>query len=304
MPGCGSSLVIRISYYVFYRDKKIRNTKYAINNLCMKPEPISNSKLTLLRKLNQKKYRQQEQLFLLEGARAVEQVLQNKVVVVKALIFDEDQQYWQQQVWDRYAGQVDTFRLAADYFAEVTDTDNPQGVLAMCAIPNEADLDSLCTQKGVIVALDAVQDPGNLGTIIRTASWFGVEALLSGKGTVDLFHPKVVRGTAGATGVIPHKNGKLGDMLPQFEQAGWPVFLLDAGADARPLAEVPSLEKAVIVVGNEAHGVDSGLFTPQRTKVRIEAPSRQTGVESLNAAVATSIALHEFSARVKAAAGG
>lgn len=259
----------------------------------------SNRQTTLLRKLNRKKYRQQEQLFLLEGPRAVEQVLQNKSIAVKALFFDEEQQYWQQEQWETHINFLDAYVLPADTFAEVTDTDSPQGVLALCHIPEEASIEELSSSSGIVVALDAVQDPGNLGTIIRTASWFGAKGIISGKGTVDLFHPKVVRGTAGATGNLPHLNGDLSELLAAFEEAGWSIFLMDVGADAVDLSEVSSTKKIVLVVGNEAHGIDLKLMTENRQKVRIPSPQKKTAVESLNAAIATSIALYDFSGKLE-----
>lgn len=264
----------------------------------MKPTPASNRQTTLLRKLNRKKYRQEERLFLLEGPRAVEQVLQNKAITINALFFDEDQKYWQQEQWSSHTNIIDAHIMPGDIFAEVTDTDNPQGVLALCHIPEEATIDKLVSSNGIIVALDAVQDPGNLGTIIRTASWFDAKGIVSGKGTVDLFHPKVVRGTAGATGSLPHRNGDLSELLAKFEEAEWSVFLLDVGADAVDLSQISISEKTIIVVGNEAHGVDSKLITKNRQKVRIPAPQNKATVESLNAAVATSIALYDISRKI------
>lgn len=258
---------------------------------------VSNRNLTLLRKLNRKKYRQKEQLFLLEGARAVEQILKNNAIQVKALFFDESQQYWLQEPWKEAIEKLDVFTIAADLFAEISDTDTPQGVLAMCYIPDEISIKELASREGVIIALDAVQDPGNLGTIIRTASWFGAAGMVSGKGTVDLFHPKVVRGTAGATGVLPHINGDLSELLPQLEAAGRTIFALDVGDEAVSLAEMSSAEKAVLVVGNEAHGIDTGHLTKGSRKIRISSPKEQAGVESLNAAVATSIALYDLIAK-------
>lgn len=265
----------------------------------MKPTPASNRQTTLLRKLNRKKYRREEQLFLLEGPRAVEQVLQNMSIAVKALFFDEGQKYWQQKLWSSHINLIDAHIMPADIFAEITDTDNPQGVLALCHIPDEATIDELASKNGIIVALDAVQDPGNLGTIIRTASWFGAKGIVSGKGTVDLFHPKVVRGTAGATGSVPHRNGELPELLAEFEETGWSVFLLDVGDDAVDLSEISSPKKTIIVVGNEAHGVDSKLMTENRQTVRIPAPQNNAAVESLNVAVATSIALYDIGNKIK-----
>lgn len=179
----------------------------------MKPALISNRKLTLLRKLNRKKYRRLKYLFLAEGERAVRQIIKNGLVAIDELFFDESQQFWQQEPWKSLASAIHSSIILKRDFDSVSDTENPQGVIALCKMPEEAQPEILASQSGVMIAADAVQDPGNLGTMIRTASWFSVNGILSGKGTVDLFHPKVVRSTAGATGVIPYINGNLSELL-------------------------------------------------------------------------------------------
>jgi TrmH family RNA methyltransferase len=207
-------------------------------------------------------------------------------------------EYWNQDEWQTSIKTIDSFQISNDAFLEVTDTDHPQGVLALCMMPEESSIEKLTAQKGVIVALDGIQDPGNLGTIIRTASWFGATGILSGKGTVDLFHPKVVRSTAGATGSVPFLNGVLNEMLSKFEQKEWPIFLLDAGRRAVSFSEIHSIDKAVIVVGNEAHGLSPEIVTEGRQKVKISSPQNNRNVESLNAAIATSIALYDLSRKL------
>lgn len=261
----------------------------------MKPDPVSNRTLTLLRKLNQKKYRQREQLFLIEGARAVQQVLENGSLEVQELFFDEGQEYWLQEQWSTRIQRKDALIIDSKTFAEVSDTDNPQGVIALCRMPGEVEPEKLAGLEGVILATDAVQDPGNLGTLIRTAAWFGVNAFISGQGTVDLFHPKVARSTAGATGTIPFINGDLSETLPVFEQSGWQVVLLDAGAGSVPLQQLDRTNKTIIVVGNEAHGIDAALVADHRKRARIISPRGSNNVESLNAAIAASIALYALS---------
>lgn len=256
---------------------------------------ISNQKLTLLRKLNQKKYRQQEALFIVEGARAVQQIIKNETLHVAGLYFDESQRYWEQNQWEKAAGENNAFTVKEADFAEVSDTENPQGVLAVCEIPSETSADDLAGQEGIIVAVDRIQDPGNLGTIIRTAGWFGARGLLAGKGTVDIFHPKVVRSTAGATGTIPYRNVMLNRELQYFEEAGWQNVLLDGGDHAVPLKKVSAAAKTVIVVGNEANGIDPKLFTDNRTVAKINSQASHPQVESLNAAIALSIALYALS---------
>lgn len=262
----------------------------------MKLNSISNRTLTLLRKLNQKKYRYQEKLFLAEGSRTVEQIISNGRVEVKELFFDESQNYWQEKQWENITHSIDASIINSGDFSEVSDTDNPQGVMALCRMPREVDLHDLVQKGGIILATDAIQDPGNMGTIIRTASWFGITGLLSGRGTVDLFHPKVVRSTAGATGSIPYANVDLNEELTFFEERDWQTILLDAGTDAISLKEIEGVEKTIVVTGNEARGVDASLFNDGRQKVRIPSPENQSGVESLNAAIATSIALYSLSA--------
>lgn len=258
-------------------------------------QSISKGKLTLLRKLNRKKYREQERMFIVEGARAVEQVIANAKLDVKELLFDGSQQLWQQGWWDSQIESYPAALMDAGHFAEVSDTDTPQGVLALCNMPPEVPLGKLASLQGVMVASDGIQDPGNLGTIIRTAVWFGASGILSGKGTVDLFHPKVVRSTAGATGVLEYRSGNLKEQLPVFERKGWQVLLLHGGSGAEDIRKVKSSGKTIIVVGNEAHGVDEKLFEDWRIPVAVPSASGVPSVESLNAAVATGIALYALS---------
>lgn len=261
----------------------------------MKLPSASNRQQTLLRKLNRKKYRYKERLFLLEGARAVQQVVENNAITIRTLFFDEGQHYWDQGYWGAVANKRDSATLSPDIFMEVSDTDTPQGVLALCEMPKEVSVDELAARDGVVVALDGLQDPGNMGTIIRTAGWFDAAGIISGKGTVDLFHPKVVRSTAGATGAVPFLNADLSEVFDALERINWQIFLLDAGADSVPLKNVSSPKKAVVTVGNEGHGIDKGLMAKGRKRVEISSPAAHPKVESLNAAVATSIALYDFS---------
>lgn len=264
----------------------------------MKISSASNRQQTLLRKLNQKKYRYKEHLFVVEGARAVRQVIENKTILIRALFFDENRQYWNREEWKNYATSCDAAMLPREVFMEVSDTDTPQGVLALCEMPDEIQIEELVNKQGLIVALDGLQDPGNLGTIIRTAGWFNVAGIVSGKGTVDLFHPKVVRGTVGATGTVPFLNGELSEVFSALAQQNWRIFLLDAGADAQPLNAISSLKKAVITVGNEGHGINNKLMAEGRRKLKIPAPADHKNVESLNAAIAASIALYDLSGKI------
>jgi TrmH family RNA methyltransferase len=130
-----------------------------------------------------------------------------------------------------------------------------------------------------------------MGTILRTAAWFGAKALVAGKGSVDIYNPKVVRSTAGATGSIPVLTGDLEEIFNELESSGWQVMLLDGGNSAEPLRSIQPADKTILVVGNEGNGIHKNLLNSGRKKVKIESAPGQEKVESLNAAVAVSIAL-------------
>lgn len=234
------------------------------------------------------KYRKKEGLFLAEGARCVEQILENGIVQVDELLLEKGTTEFD------FLRQFDVtvYEIESEDFLSISDTENSQGIMAVCEIPFKANLDELVQAEGVIVATDAIQDPGNLGTMIRTASWFDAAGIIFGTGTVDSFHPKVVRSTAGATGRLAYQSGDLFKIIREFEDHGWDIFLMDGGKDSISLKEVEPERRTLIVVGNEGSGISGNLFSSTRKKVRIDGKSE--AVESLNAAVATSIALFHF----------
>jgi len=233
------------------------------------------------------KYRKKEGLFLAEGERCVEQILKGNIVDVDAVIVDQGYEPGSEILNHR-----ELLYSVNDDFHSISDTETPQGVIAVCKIPDVAHVDDFRQKEGVIVALDAVQDPGNVGTIIRTAAWFGAAGILFGDGTADPFHPKVVRSTAGATGALPFLRGDLTEHFPQFEQNSWDICLMDGSAGAENLKDVKPNGRQILVIGNEGSGISKSLFIPGRRKIRI-AGNHQT-VESLNAAIALGIGLYWF----------
>ncbi|HCD53486.1 MAG TPA: hypothetical protein DEQ34_13640 [Balneolaceae bacterium] len=248
-------------------------------------QPATNSHLTLLRKLKMRKHRKKESLFIAEGERTVEQILTNGHIEVEYIFMEGDA--------DLFPGlHTNCFSLTKEQMEEASDTDSPQGVLAVCKIPDEATIQTLQEKSGIILAMDAIQDPGNLGTIYRTAAWFGVKAIILGTGTVDLYNSKVVRSTAGATGSVPILTGDLNTILNTFEQSDWKVYLLDGNPGAVSMTKQNFGAKAILVTGNEANGITDSLIQSHRSRMLIDAPEHSNPVESLNAAIATGIALH------------
>jgi TrmH family RNA methyltransferase len=148
-------------------------------------------------------------------------------------------------------------------------------------------IEELATVTKPLLLLDSLADPGNVGTIIRTAEWFGLGGVLLGPGSVDLYNPKTVRATMGAIFRLP----VLEEVHPQMVlQLGLPLIALDASA-GEFLGEVPLPRNGIYSVGSEAHGVSPELLRESRP-IAIRGGGR---VESLNAAIATAILCYELS---------
>jgi TrmH family RNA methyltransferase len=254
------------------------------------PEYLSKNQITTYRKLAQRKYREKYGLYLAEGLRTVSQLIESDSVHVECVILQESTEI------PSSFGRKTIFLTDKDTFASLSDTEQSQGILAVCKMAPEVDVSTITgLSDGVILALDALQDPGNLGTIIRTSAWFGASALLLGSGTVDYYNPKVVRSTAGGLEVVPHVSCDLESVLPELVNRGWEVALLDLDDEAVSMQQWSPGRKVVLVVGNEGAGVSESLRAQGHRKVYIDGNANR--VESLNAGVAASIGLFKIGSR-------
>lgn len=245
----------------------------------------SQSQITLIRKLRQRKHRILEGKFLIEGQRAIDQVLANGVLDVESIHINASK-------LDHFKGVNEKLHLVdPGTFKSLSNTETPQGVIAICTIPKPKSLSDIATGSGIVIATDAIQDPGNMGTIIRSGVWYGASAMLTGTGSVDLFNPKVVRSTAGATGIIPYSSEDLSEALKDLKKHGWDILLLDGNEGASSILDHKLSSKTVLVVGNEANGLSEKLSNANYKRILLPSKSPQMYVESLNAGVAMSIAL-------------
>lgn len=272
-------------FITFLKYRSLKLEKLKVQTFMAKIRTPSNNQIKEWRKLGMSKYRKKEGLFIAEGERCVEQILANGFVDVESLVVDSG--------WEiPFSYPDESYEVDSEVFKSLSDTETPQGVLAVCNIPDQIASIELLNQTGFLVASDAVQDPGNVGTIIRTAAWFGAAGLLIGNGTADPYHPKVVRSTAGATGALPVIKGELSELLDEFESEGWTTFLMDGSDGSVDVKTVTPGERSIIVIGNEGNGISDDLFSSDRTSVRI--PGNDEAVESLNAAIALGIGMYEL----------
>lgn len=234
------------------------------------------------------KARREEGLFLAEGVRLCREALSWGPEVRAVLATKEA---LDQNPWLREAGEV---TLVSPGVAEaISDTRTPQGVFCLCALPEERKPE--LSPNGRYLLLDRLQDPGNLGTIIRGAEAFGITAVILGPGCPDLFSPKLLRSTMGSVFRQPvFLSSDLPETIRELQKLELPVYaaLLEPGA--RTVQELPRAGGFGVIVGNEGNGVskeaaaaaDGGVYIPM-------APA----IESLNAAAAATIIMWEMSGR-------
>jgi len=168
-------------------------------------------------------------------------------------------------------------------FSAICDTKTPQGVAAVLRMQSHP------ASGPRLVALDGVQDPGNLGTIIRTAVSFGFDEVILSPDCADLYNEKTVRATQGALFHIPCARGDLGEAIAGLKQQGFAVHATALDSSV-PLQQLEETEKMAFVFGNEGQGVTEKIQKESDSRVRIE----MEGFESLNVAVAAGIVMYRF----------
>lgn len=245
------------------------------------------------RALQRRKGRAEHGLFLAEGHRLVADLLDSGLAVRHLLYTDgaEDEPEAAAVVERAREAGVPVERVDRGELTEFADTVTPQDVLAVAEIPTRerAELGG-----GDLVVLDAVQDPGNAGTILRTAEALGAAGAVALKGTVDLWNPKTVRASAGALFRLPVLDDEWPEAGRWIRRAGLPLWAADAaGEDVGRGDPVPG--RVALVLGNEGSGVREAVLEAADRRVAVRLPG---GAESLNVAVAAALLMDRiFSAR-------
>ena len=235
-------------------------------------------------KLKNKKYRDKENLFIIEGEKSVTEALQQGDSLLCVLFAEECRQYLDlvNKVPD-----IQWYQLAPGLIDYICDTENTQGILAIAQIPG-FNYDSI-TDEQLLVCLDEVSDPGNVGTIIRTGLALGADGILMTPGCADPFSPKVVRASMGAILHIPVYRNFCLDELSNFQNQGYLVYCSSLDTENN-LYDQDFTGGKIIVIGNESRGISEKSKSTCDTKFKIPINPQ---VDSLNAAVACAIILAE-----------
>jgi len=252
---------------------------------------LTRAEARLLRVLRRRRIREAEGAFLVEGIRAVEDLLASPLGV-RLLAWSstlEDTDRGRALLGGARRRGIPLREISATELAEYADTEAPQGVVAVADVPRWS-LDDLRTtaSQAVVLVLDAVQDPGNFGTLVRTAEALGAAGVISLPGTVDAWNPKAVRAAMGSSFRLPVVSAAWDEAGPWLEREGFTVLASMVGAP--PLA-AGRPGKAALVLGNEGAGV--GPDTRARADAEVGIPLRGRA-ESLNVTSAAAILLYEL----------
>ncbi len=258
------------------------------------PDSLSNRRRKAIASLTRRRYRRRHDQTILEGRRAIDAALDGDAPLVDCVVTREaldDPKI--QQLLDRLSGPVSV--TDADTMDALTDVTTPQGIVAVVErrLAASDELPDRLSADATLLLLDGVQDPGNVGTLLRTAAWFGAEAVAAGPGTAGLYGPKVMRAaTGGHWALTLTRTDAPGSLLDQLRRDGWSLY----GADLqgiRPDTWTPPRPSA-LALGSEAHGLSPAVLDRLDTPVAIPGATHRPSAESLNVAVAGGILVYEW----------
>ena len=237
---------------------------------------VKNEKIKGLKKLHQRKYRKQMNAFLVEGEHLMEEALASDWEVKELIVSEE-------VAVPDMAKHLPVTEVTKQVFKELSFTASPQGMMAVVEIKKEE-----AVNGEVVVLLDAVQDPGNAGTIIRTADAAGADGIILGSGCVDLYNDKVIRATQGSIFHLPIIHADLEEKLLRLKEADYRVWAT-ALEKAENYKDLPIPQKTALIFGNEGAGVKESLLEKADERVTIPILGK---AESLNVSIAAGVLLY------------
>lgn len=237
---------------------------------------LTKNQIKLIASLHQKKQRLAHQLFFAEGIKGIEELLESNFELVNL--------YTTQNDFDQVSNEKKVL-IKEEELKKISALATPNTCLAVFKIPDEKKI----SEFGLILALDSIRDPGNLGTILRLCDWFGIDQIICSKETVDIYNPKVVQATMGSLARI---NVNYIDLETFISQSNLPVFGTFMDGDNIYKSNLPT--EGIVIMGNEANGISPEIEKLIKNRLTIPRFGTLQKTESLNVATATAIVLSEF----------
>jgi len=242
---------------------------------------LSKAQISLITSLQNKKYRKQHGLFIVEGIKSVMEFISSSYEV-ESIFYTGDAN----TKVGKISHNIKSYELTDTEFQKISTLKSPQGILALVKLPLQQKIVPSNLKNKFSLVLDDVQDPGNLGTIIRTAEWFGIEHIICSIGTVNAYNPKVVQATMGSLARLQIHYTDLTDFIPA---TGLKVY--GALLNGQSIYQTVWANEGLIVMGNEGNGISDEIIALIDQAITIP---RIGQAESLNVAVATTISCSEI----------
>jgi TrmH family RNA methyltransferase len=237
---------------------------------------VSKNQIKLITSLQQKKYRFANKLFFAEGIKVIQELVESNFELLHL--------YTTQNDFEEVSNDKKTVIHESD-LKKISALATPNTCLAVFKIPAEKKI----LESGLILALDSIRDPGNLGTILRLCDWFGIGQLICSKDAVDIYNPKVVQATMGS---IARVNVNYVDLETFISQSQLPIF--GTFMDGNNIYKTNLPQEGIIIMGNEANGISPEIEKLVKNRLTIPRFGTLQKTESLNVATATAIILSEF----------
>lgn len=241
---------------------------------------LSKNEIKLVNSLQIKKYRDLNRLFVVEGVKLVNELIEQKHFKIDGIFHTS-------AYTEKIPPNIHSYQITDSELERISGLKSPNQVVAVVKYPNEIAIDY--SEDNLVLVLDNVNDPGNLGTIIRTADWFGVKQIIASKITVDLFNPKVIQSSMGAVYRIRYYRTDLNEAMLDLKENGFEIIGAELGGEN--LYSTKFSKKTALIMGSESHGISDDLKHHIQKSVLIP---RYGETESLNVAMATGIILSHY----------
>ncbi len=249
-------------------------------------QSAKNPRIKELKKLHKKKYREEKGEYLLEGFHLIEEAVAAEAKVMEIFVTPRGLTEWSD--WLGEHSTISATLLSEEVMTVISDLPTPQGIMAVVKVEKR----EVPAFEGGWLLLDNVQDPGNVGTMIRTADAFGLTGVVLGRGTADIYSTKVLRSMQGSNYHLPIIRKELTELLPILKEQGILTYGTELNEEAVSLNEIKTPSNYAIVMGNEGQGVRPEVLALTDKQVYIPI---QGNAESLNVGVAAGIMLYHFS---------
>ena len=251
---------------------------------------LSHNQIKYINSLKIKKYRQQHKVFIVEGEKGVAELLKSTIKPVKLFALSE---WVNRNSSELNIKNIEWQEITEDELKRVSDLVTPNQVLAIAEIP-ETDIPSTVEFSGMTLALDGIRDPGNMGTIIRTADWFGIRTIICSSDSVDAFNPKVVQATMGSFARV---HISYTNLQTYFKNTAKDIPVFGALLEGPDITQKTFTRQGIILIGSESHGISRELipFVNEPLHIpRISLSGSENLAESLNASIANGIICYEI----------